>query len=317
MKTLAVLIALVVNVCGQENAPLNIREPLTLTVSPKIWNLLETKANLINDAIKSIQFPEKQEKVNKLFKYKVWNGHFEHFSIPKTGVTFENMNNGVHLRIKGVQFGGSVQARLYLGGKLARVRVSGDVKVKSSNAELDVILNWNDFTFTPVISMSSNLRIDFTRHIRRFNAIRGHLQKLATRAVNKKVAEKLAEVINKQVNPRLQRLKQMLIARGLADYDIEWTVQNQILRVAVKPRSSINVPSPIVPINEMLCIKVSVAQLPQRTKRSALGSDLDVTCVNPVAKCEGLACSYCTDVDINPLPPNVIGDKFHNCIPGF
>uniref|UniRef100_A0A7I4YTL5 BPI1 domain-containing protein n=1 Tax=Haemonchus contortus TaxID=6289 RepID=A0A7I4YTL5_HAECO len=317
MNTLAILLVLVAGVCGQENATLNIREPLTLTISPKVWNLLETKANLITDAVKSIQFPEKEEKVKKLLKYKVWNGHFEQFSVPKTGVTFEDMNNGVHLRVKGIQFSGSVQARLYIGGKLGRVRVSGDIKIKSSDAELDVILTWNDFSFTPTISMNSNLRLDFTHHLKDFNAIRGHVQKLATHAVNKKVPERLAEVINQEVNPKLQKLKQKLIARGLGDYDVEWTVQNQILRVAVKPKSSTGAVPPIKPINEMLCIEVNVAQLTQRAKRSVSSSDLDVTCVNPVAKCEGLACSYCTDVDVNPLPPGAIKDEFHNCIPGF
>ncbi|XGW02575.1 hypothetical protein V3C99_014539 [Haemonchus contortus] len=318
MRALTVLIAFTHSICdSQQKATMNIREPLTLTISPKIWNLLETKANLINDAVKSIKFPAKEEKVKKFVKYKVWNGHIEHFSIPKTGVTFVNMINGVHLRVKGLQFRGSVQARLRIGGRLGRIRVSGGIKVKSSNAELDVILKWNDFTFTPTISMNSNLRIDFTRHLRRFNAIRKHFQKRATRAINKKVAEKLAELVHKQLNPRLQKLKQKLIARGLANYGIEWVVQNQILRVAVKPKSSTIAISPIKPINKMVCIEVNVVQLLLRAKRSALLSGNDVTCVNPVAKCKGFKCSYCTDIDIIPVPPNAIRDAFHNCIPGF
>ncbi|VDO09979.1 unnamed protein product [Haemonchus placei] len=259
----------------------------------------------------------KCNQVKKFLKYKVWNGHIEHFAIPKTGVTFEDMKNGVHLRVKGLQFRGSVRARLRIGTRLGRIRISGGIKVKSSNAELNVILKWNDFTFTPTISMKSNLRIDFTRHLRRFNAIRKPFQKFATRAVNKKVSEKLVELVHKQLNPRLRKLKQKLIARGLANYGIEWAVQNQILRVAVKPKSSTIAISPIKPINKMVCIEVNVIQLLLRGKRSALGSGLDVTCVNPMAKCKGLKCSYCTDIDIIPVPPNAIRDEFHNCIPGF
>ncbi|VDO85553.1 unnamed protein product [Heligmosomoides polygyrus] len=262
----------------QDTSTINVHEPVTLTISPKIWNLLETKAALITNTVKSIQFPEKDEKVSKLLKYKVWDGHFEQFAVPKSGVTFEDMNNGVHLRMKNVQFRGSIQARLYIGGKLGHIRVSGGIKVSSSNAELDIVLAWNDFTFTPTVAMNSNLRIDFEHHLRRFNAIRSHVQKLATKAVNKKVPEKLVEVIQKELNPRLQKLKQKLVAKGITQYDIEWTVQNQNLRSM---------------------------------------TDVDVTCVEPVAKCEGLSCSYCTDVDVNPAKSGGGGDVFHNCIPGF
>ncbi|KAK6010174.1 hypothetical protein OSTOST_24812 [Ostertagia ostertagi] len=127
----------------------------------------------------------------------------------------------------------------------------------------------------------------------------------------------LAEVIVNEVNPKLQKLKQMLIARGLSEYDIEWTVQNQILRVAIKPKSATGVISPVRSIDNMLCIEVNVTKLARRVKRSVLSSDIDVTCLNPVAKCKGLACSYCTDIDINPVSSSVPGDEFHNCIPKF
>ncbi|KAK6029432.1 hypothetical protein OSTOST_04456, partial [Ostertagia ostertagi] len=191
MRTSVVFAALVISICGLQDNILNTGEPITLTISPKVWNLLETKAEIISNTVKSIEFPKRKEKVKKLLKYEVWDGHFERFSVPKNGMSFENMSNGVHLRVKDVQFSGSVHARLYIGGKIGRIRVTGDIKVKSSSAELDVALAWNDFTFTPTISMKSNLRIDFTHHLRHFNLIRSHFQKLATRAVNKKVPEKV------------------------------------------------------------------------------------------------------------------------------
>nr|CDJ81131.1 unnamed protein product [Haemonchus contortus] len=282
MKTPAILIVLAASICGtQQKATLNIREPLSLTISPKVWNLLETKAKLINDLVKSIKIPEKEEK------------------------------------LKDVQFSGSIQARLYVGGWLSRIGVSGGIKVKGSNVKLDVILKWNHFTFTPIISMNSDLHIDFTSRFRKFNAFRRYFQKLATQVVNKKVPEKLVELIKEKLNPKLQKLKRKLMARGLNDYDIEWTVQNQILRVVLKPKSSTVTISLIKPINEMVCIEVNLAQSAPRGKRSLSLSSIDVTCVNTVTKCEGSACSRCTDIDINPLPPNAIGNKFPNCIPEF
>ncbi|KIH48828.1 hypothetical protein ANCDUO_21099 [Ancylostoma duodenale] len=45
----------------------------------------------------------------------------------------------------------------------------------------------------------------------------------------------LTEAIDRKVNPRLQILKQKMISMGYTEYDIEWTIQNNILRVTVKP----------------------------------------------------------------------------------
>ncbi|KIH55888.1 hypothetical protein ANCDUO_13946 [Ancylostoma duodenale] len=81
-----------------EENKVNPNEPITLTVSPKIWNLLETKANIINDAVTSITFPDFDGK-KSLVKYRVWDGKVDHFSVPKSGVSFHDMNNGVHLSV--------------------------------------------------------------------------------------------------------------------------------------------------------------------------------------------------------------------------
>ncbi|PIO74003.1 hypothetical protein TELCIR_04000 [Teladorsagia circumcincta] len=157
--------------------------------------------------------------------------------------------------------------------------------------------------------------------------MRNSLQKLKTIKMMSQIKKKseqcltecfqLAEVIVNEVNPKLQKIKQMLIARGLSAYDVEWTVQNQILRVAIKPKSATGGIPPVKPIDKMLCVEVNVTTLAQRAKRSVLSSNIDVTCLNPVAECEGLACSFCTDIDINPASPSVPGDIFHNCIPKF
>ncbi|KAK6020417.1 hypothetical protein OSTOST_13928 [Ostertagia ostertagi] len=124
------------------------------------------------------------------------------------------------------------------------------------------------------------------------------------------VQGKLAELIVKEVNPRLQKLKQKLLARGLTEYDIEWTVQNQILRVGIKTKGANNVIAPVKPIDKMVCIDVNVARLAPKAKRCVLSSNIDVTCLNPLAKCEGLSCSFCTDIDINPVHPNAHTGNF-------
>ncbi|KAK5986112.1 hypothetical protein GCK32_015199, partial [Trichostrongylus colubriformis] len=302
---------------ARENNLPNINEPFTLTISPKIWDLLATKPDLFNSTITSIKLPEKEGKFKQL-RYKLWDGHFDEFSVPKTGVSFENMNNGIRLRVRNVTFKSSTRARLYMEQMLFSIGVRGKIRMESTNAELDVILTWSNFTFTPNISMTSNLTIEFTRYLREFNLFKSRVEKYATRAINKKISKKLAGVIVKKLNPILRKLKKKLKKMKLyKKYDIEWTTQNQTLRVAVKPKSSNDVVSPIKPIDKMLCAEVDIAQLLQRTKRSVLLSSVDVTCVDPVTNCEGDSCSYCTDVDINPHSSNALEDIFRKCLPWF
>ncbi|WKY11328.1 hypothetical protein Q1695_003134 [Nippostrongylus brasiliensis] len=310
MISLLLLVVFTAAARAQTNDTLNTQQSLALTISPKVWDLLETKANFITEAVRSIKFPEKEEKVAKLVKYKVWGGQIEQFTVPKSGVAFVDVNNGVHIRMTGIQFRGKVSARLTIGRKIGRVRVSGDIQISSTSAELDMLLKWNDFNFIPTVSMNSELRVDFTHHLRRFNMIRKHVQNLATKAANKKISD---AIIN-DVNPRLQKLKKMVEQR-VKDYDVVWTVQNQILRVEIRPRSSTGQVSPVKAIDKMLCVDLNLNHLlSSRSKRSVLAKGVDVTCVDPVAKCEGQSCSFCTNVDINPGPS---GDMFHNCIPAF
>ncbi|ETN87059.1 hypothetical protein NECAME_01216 [Necator americanus] len=193
--------------------------------------------------------------------------------------------------MKDVQFHASVRGRLEIGkkifGKWVRLaRMSGHVKGKSENANLDLILKWNDFKFVPTVSMNSNI----------------------------------VEAIERQVNPRLQKLKEKMISMGFAEYDIEWTVQNNILRVMVKPKSGKGSVSPVIPIDNMLCVNGNVLAVinafPLRVKRAATTTGIEFTCVAPKFSCKGVSCSLCTDIDINPAAVNST-DKFHNCMPSF
>ncbi|RCN24500.1 hypothetical protein ANCCAN_29802 [Ancylostoma caninum] len=101
---------------------------------------------------------------------------------------------------------------------------------------MDIILVWNDFKFTPTITMNSNVHIDFTHNLKRYlNFLRGKVQSTVTSKVNSEVPKLLAKAIEEKVNPRLQQLKQKIIGMGITQYGIEWKVQNNILRVILRP----------------------------------------------------------------------------------
>ncbi|KAK6737271.1 hypothetical protein RB195_019768 [Necator americanus] len=50
-------------VISEEEKKIDSNQPLILTVSPKIWNLLETRANFVNGGVTEITFPEFSGKV--------------------------------------------------------------------------------------------------------------------------------------------------------------------------------------------------------------------------------------------------------------
>ncbi|RCN24584.1 hypothetical protein ANCCAN_29718 [Ancylostoma caninum] len=45
------------------HAKINASEPLAVAITPKIWNLLTTKANFISSVVTSIKFPDFDGKV--------------------------------------------------------------------------------------------------------------------------------------------------------------------------------------------------------------------------------------------------------------
>ncbi|EYC22605.1 hypothetical protein Y032_0017g3453 [Ancylostoma ceylanicum] len=288
-----------------------------------------------------------------LVKYRVWDGKVDHFSVPQSGVSFMDMDNGVHLSIKNVQFHASVRGRVELGkkifGKWVRIaRMSGDIKASSDNAGMDIKLVWDDFKFTPSATMDSNVHISFTHNLKRYlNFLRGRVQSTVTSKVNSEVPKMLIKAVEEKVNPRLQKLKQKIIDMGITEYGIEWKVQNNTLRVILRPKSRIGSPTTVSPMDKMLCIDANIVEAIQpliRQKRKSFFKRLrdkirgkkkhhdpppppppppppkptgfDFTCVDPKFECQGLACSYCTDVDVNPSSAGPT-DNFHNCVPGF
>ncbi|EYB81791.1 hypothetical protein Y032_0374g216 [Ancylostoma ceylanicum] len=281
---LLLLLSLCASLCvvkSYNHTKINVNEPLTVTISPKLWNLLETKANIINEAVTSITFPEFDGK-KSLVKYRVWEGRVEHFAVPKSGVSFQDMSNGVHLSIRGVQFRASVRGRVELGKKIFRkwiriARMSGNIIAKTDSATMDIKLVWDDFKFIPTVTMNSNVRVDFTHNLKRWlNFLRSRVEKMVVSKVNNEVPKKLVDAIERKVNPRLQILKQKMISMGYTEYDIEWTIQNNILRVTVKPKSRSGVVAPVQPIDTMLCVNADVLEVmdivSKRTKRSAVNT---------------------------------------------
>ncbi|RCN30557.1 hypothetical protein ANCCAN_23674 [Ancylostoma caninum] len=110
-----------------------------------------------------------------------------------------------------------------------------------------------------------------------------------------------------------------MISMGYTEYDIEWTIQNNILRVTVKPKSLNGVVTPVQPIDTMLCVNADVLEVmdivSKRTKRNAAKmKGIDFKCVDPKFNCQGFHCSVCTDVDISPASEIAV-DKFYNCLP--
>ncbi|KHJ82135.1 hypothetical protein OESDEN_18173, partial [Oesophagostomum dentatum] len=116
--------------CRCDEKKINVKEPLTLTISPKIWNLLETKAGLINDAVTSITFPEFSGK-KSLLNYRIWDGKVHHFSGPKSEVSFQDMNNDVR-----VDFTDNLRKLNFLRTKVQKmvtVKVNSEVPKKVSD----------------------------------------------------------------------------------------------------------------------------------------------------------------------------------------
>ncbi|KHJ78818.1 hypothetical protein OESDEN_21557, partial [Oesophagostomum dentatum] len=97
-------------------------------------------------------------------------------------------------------------------------------------------LVWDDFKFVPTVTLHSNFRIDFTHHLRNLNFLHHEIQKRVKRKVDEEAPKKIVEVINNQVNPQLQKVKQKMIAKGYVNYDMEWAVENNSLRISVKPK---------------------------------------------------------------------------------
>ncbi|EYB81795.1 hypothetical protein Y032_0374g217 [Ancylostoma ceylanicum] len=310
-----------------DQSKINASEPLTLTISPKIWNLFETKANIINDAVTSLKFPEQSGQEGAV-RYRLWDGKVEHFSISKWDISFEDIRSGVHLKLNGVKFRASINGKVEVGktfwGKyIPLIWMSGGITVTSEAAILDVNLVWKNFKFTPTVKMDSNVNIGFTSSLWMLYFLKSKIEKEFRHRINIEVSNKLVEAINLQVNPRLQKLQQTMMSMGYDHYDVDWAVQNNVFRISLRPKSWGAIASPIKPINHMLCVNLNmltaVHEVSKRMKREAVQSPnqstngLDFTCLAKKFECRGKFCTICTDIDISPGPVDIL----HNCVPSI
>ncbi|VDL82031.1 unnamed protein product [Nippostrongylus brasiliensis] len=268
MYTLPLLCATLA-VFYQAEAAADLKYPLTLTISPRIWDVIDKRSGEIVQAVKSIPIPDLKGKKGKI-RYEATRLKVTHFYIPKNGISFQNMANGVHIQMNGVQLKVNGRGRGKIGRRIRLLRITGGIQVKTT-ANINIKLTWNDFKFTPVPTFDGRFRFDFERKLRRLNFLRGTLEKVIDKSLKKKVLSMISDIVVGQLNPQLQQLKSILQKRGLSHYTMDWVVKHNHLRVALRNSGNI-------------------------VGRFQTG--LMMSCVAPELKCKGLSCTFCTDIDI-------------------
>ncbi|KAL6741524.1 hypothetical protein Aduo_014769 [Ancylostoma duodenale] len=326
------LLALVTShpaLCQQQIATVSYQQlpynqPLTFTISPKLWDLLDLRADLITKYLKTIKLPE-QSQMDTMLDYKVSNISLEDIKIPKNGISFEDMDHGIHMRKRNITFFTVSKVEVAVGVSVFKAGLSGDVRVSCNNAELDLVLNVGDYTITPVVSMKADLQFEFTESLRAANLFEGKIREYAEYFVSHNVPKMIVKAVEEQVNPLLQKLKRVLTGVGLSQFGVEWTVQKNTLRVAVKPKSAMGKINPMKPIDKMVCVEGNLlaALRDLRSKREVKSSDpnkskfgIYFTCSPPEGGCTASSCSYCTDLDIYPtIKENGVSVESRSCVP--
>ncbi|EYC14622.1 hypothetical protein Y032_0040g310 [Ancylostoma ceylanicum] len=316
----------------ENQANLLFEEPLTVTISSKVWNLLD-KSALITDFMKSIRIPETSSN-DTMLDYKVSDIFLEDFQIPKSGVSFKDMNNGIHLLVTGLQFRAVATAKVAVGVSRLKAGMKGDVRVNCDYAELDLKLEWNDYNITPNISIHADLQVEFTESLRAANLFKEKIRGYAEDFISDTLPGMIVELFEQHVNAPLQKLKKLLTGMGLSQFGIEWTVQNKTLRIAVKPRrvpnlyacSAMGKVEPIKPTDKMVCITSDLLAALRELKRSKrevmstsppqLERGIDLTCSTLEGECTETSCSYCVDLDLEPSTTGGgISAEVSGCVP--
>ncbi|CAJ0590713.1 unnamed protein product [Cylicocyclus nassatus] len=318
------------------NAPSNdTGDVLALTISPQIWQLLVTNEEMIKDAVNSIEVPEINEEM-MLTKYRIWNVTVEEFSFSNESISFKDMKDGVRLIINDVLVHVGMQANVQVGkrifGKWVKVlSQTGDISVLSKGSTFDVALTWSDFKFRPSTKVHLNLDIKLTKHLRIYNLLTPLVEKTISFISKVALPIKVKQLVEKELNPRLQRVKQLIKSNDIfnvTDFDDKWAVQLNVqqghMRVALKPKSMKQTVSPVVPINKVMCvntdlrlIRSAVLSEKQRLMTASKAvksiSELEFDCLAPQFKCRGFRCQFCTDIEIVPAETSE-ADLFYNCL---
>ncbi|KAK6754745.1 hypothetical protein RB195_013623 [Necator americanus] len=293
-------------------------DPLTVTVTPKIWDLLDTKSKLISKIVKSIRFPE-ISKEGKLLDYNLWDGYIEQLSISKDGVSFEDIDNGVHLHIENINFRVVTKAKVRVGFMLAKVGASGKIWMDAVDGKLDLKLKWNDFEFLPTVETEATLHFNFTNSLKSANLFKENIRKYAEKAVRVILPEAIVGFIKQSVNPRLKKLKKIVVGLGLSQFGVQWAVQNNTLRVAVRPKSGMENVRPIHSSNKMICVSSGILAVLQIYIGESNVSLFDgrMSFMAPEGSCTSSSCSYCADLDVNLNATKADGtqSELSNCVP--
>ncbi|CAJ0591361.1 unnamed protein product [Cylicocyclus nassatus] len=229
---------------GRNVEPPDIVKPLMLTISPKTWKLLDTEKAIINETIRSISIPEHSEMLS-LVQYKVWDAKIDSYSFSSSGISFMKFDSGIYLKIEGVKFHASARIEVGIVNNswiqwLPLSSLRGGINIASYNVGLKAKMVWDDFKFTPNISIKSNIRLTFTNHFEILNTVEPLLKDMIAKIIDKKVAEELNEAVKNFVNPHLQQLKDKVSHAGygfLIKGPMKWTVQNSTLQITFRGRA--------------------------------------------------------------------------------
>ncbi|KAL6741873.1 hypothetical protein Aduo_015087 [Ancylostoma duodenale] len=271
-------------------------EPLTITMSSKIWNLLETNAHVINAVGNNITIPKRNVQ-NFGCSFHIQDGRVKHLSLLKYDASILDFRKGVHLRMN-AQFSGTVR------GKALGFTFPSEAAFRSTSSIINVILEWNDFSFvtkfTSVIS-DVHLPLPFPFFMCGHRVV-GLMRQMITSTVNNGIQRMIVDAVEQQLNPFLQKLKKRVIAMGYTQYQVEWTVHGNILRIVMKPRSWNGVVSAITPIDSMVCINGIMPAMtdedPEQSKAAAVTNGTDFACMAPEFNCGRISCSVCTDLKV-------------------
>ncbi|CAJ0590708.1 unnamed protein product [Cylicocyclus nassatus] len=316
------------------------KDLMTVTLSPKALMLLKKKTHLIEDAVRSIRFPDISEKDGSWRVY-ADEIHFKKFSVVND-ISFED-GNGLRLYLGGIVYniGARIKVKHTLGQATERF------EFYSYNANMRVTLGWNDFNIVPSTNVNLNLKIEWPKvwyYAMLPSSLKNKIRNMINDLGEKIIRDQVNKVITNNLNPRLQGFKQRLKDMAffkIIEFDkiaVDWCVQKQYLRAALISKSSKPV-SEVVPIDKMLCIDANLgdlfAALPYSIKWHALmqtcaefywhpcplkrmimavrtqSANLEYDCVAPEFMCEGLHCRFCSDLE-STTGTNTTSDIFHN-----
>ncbi|CAJ0590705.1 unnamed protein product [Cylicocyclus nassatus] len=306
---------------------------LTLTISPGILKLYDGQRKLIEDGVKSsFNFPgeyyfEGYYKIGWI-KNKVelwlWEIQIMSLQLPSSQyISFIDKQNGVHVQVRGLQYRIGFRARL----KTLAISASERFEVYSSSASTDIDLTWTDFAIRASIKINSAPTVKFPNKLYwkvMEPIVKAFFMGKAVKMAEQNADELVSEAVEVLLNPILQKLKNS--AKAAIDFDrmaaLQWSVQNQYVRVALKPKSAKALP-PLMPCSKMFCVDINLrnmllAALNPAQKNMVTANDIETangigfTCLKPGFTCDGNHCQFFSDVVVSQTISTL--DDWYNCL---